>query len=328
MRRLLTASVLFTLALLATAAGQPQPPDPGGQIPLPKKGADEKQPPGEKIVIITPTEAAIAAALANDPDVRMAKAKIQLAEAELAKARQAVTLKVVALKAKIDQLKVDLRAAEDRLAWVTAMVQKAAIQQSELLAARDRLDAAKGALALAETEWKLLTGSAFGGPVADLIEPNATAMGLAWLAAHGQSDQTAARLARYLAAMEAAQKLAAVKGPVPDRIRAALDKPVKLAEKGHSIQFHEVVEAFKKAGFDVPIRQNQKAGFALLMSQGEELPIGAWLQLFLDSTPGTVMVVREYGILVVDKANAPPDAPSVIDFWKQKAPTKEAEPKK
>lgn len=320
MRRLLTASALFALAILTTAAtGQPPPADK-------KTEKAEKTEKVEKKATDS-TDAALAAALANDPDVRVARAKIQLAEAELAKARQAVTLKVLAVRASVEESKVTVAQNEERAAWAERMFKTGMIAPPQVIAEREKLAAAKAALARAEAEWKLLTGSATAagaGPTSD----KATATALAWLGIHAARDDLAAeRLASALAAMDLIHARVAVKGPIPDRIRAALDKPVKLAEKGQHVQFQAACEAFKKAGLDVPIRQKQKGDIAMLTSEGEELPIGAWLQFFLDETPGTVMVVREYGILVTDKASAPPDAPTVFEFWKQKAPAaKDAKP--
>lgn len=102
MRRLLTISAL--LALCATSAsGQPQPLQPPAFVQ--PKPAEKK--PG-------PADADIAAALANDPDIKMAQAKIQLAQAELAKARQAATLRVVTLRAAIEQHKTAVDVAQVR----------------------------------------------------------------------------------------------------------------------------------------------------------------------------------------------------------------------
>ena len=60
------------------------------------------------------------AALANDPDVQVARAKVLLAEAEMAKARQAVVLKVMTLRASIEEHRRNVDAASERLAWSTA----------------------------------------------------------------------------------------------------------------------------------------------------------------------------------------------------------------
>jgi hypothetical protein len=302
---------LFALAAFtATAIGQPS-----GGPPQQPKAAEKKA---------DPTDAAIAAALANDPDVRMAKAKIQLAEAELAKARQMVTLRALAVKAAVEEHKAAVTQHEDRVTWAERMVKLGNMTQAQMIAERDKLAAAKAALARAETEWKLLTGGAAGA--ADPTQAQAIAAGLTWLTKNQDSGHADAATLYYLA-MQAARERTAVKGPIPDRIRAALDKPVKLGAKGEKVTFAQAAAAFKKdAGLDVPVREN--ARLEPIVSEGEELPVGAWFQLFADGNLDVRFLVREYGLLVTPKAMAPPDALGVIEFWKQKLapPAKETKP--
>ena len=80
--RRLTASALFLAGLFAVAvAAEPpagSPDQPGTGSGTAKKGDGDKKK-------ADPTDATVAAALANDPDVKVARAKVQLAEAELAK---------------------------------------------------------------------------------------------------------------------------------------------------------------------------------------------------------------------------------------------------
>ena len=312
MHRLLRTSALVALAVFVVNASA-QPPAGGPPQPMPPKAdlkADKK---------VDPTDAAIAAALANDADVKMARAKIQLAEAELTKARQAVTLKVVTLRAKIDQFKSEFSSAQVHYERTARLVENARVSQVELALARDKLDAAKAGLALAEAELKLITGGTAAGATADghverlnkllLLERPADATTLASL------------LGDYV---HMKQTLAAA-GPIPDRIRAALDKPVKIGAKGDKVTFPQALEAFKKdAGLDVPVRGTEH--FVSIYSLGEEMPVGAWFQLFQDTYDG-VFYVREYGLRFATKNAAPPDAPTLTEFWKQK-PAPSPAPKK
>lgn len=354
MRQLMVASALFALALLTTAAtGQP----PGGGAPqpgTPEKKADKK---------VDPTDVAIAAALANDADIKMAKAKIQLAEAELAKARQAVTQKVFATQATIQQARLAVATAELELAATLNLlkVEKAPNPQDHpnYRIARDKLEVAKTKLAAAETELKLLTGSAppVGGQSG--AGPHAALDAIFADAALGSAkpgrDAEALVLAVKFYQTILDRSRTPVSGPIPDRIRSALDKPVKLGAKGEKVTFEKALEVFKKeAGFDVPVRgEYPKARPAVdgrgepilnprgepllnqvaeVISEGEELPVGAWFQLYEDKAvlPGSNspdryrFYVREYGLLIAHVALAPPDALTLTDFWKQKpAPAKE-----
>lgn len=306
MRRILTASALLALAALTTAAIA-QPPKSDTKPAGPPKTDKANTKPAD------PTDAAIAAALANDADVKMAKAKIQLAEAELAKARQAVTLKVVMLRAKVEQLKVALRSAEANLAAAADRSRVGAAPPSELNEARDRVEAAKSALALAESEWKLLTERA-GGSASAGAEHDAVAF---W-------DHDGARLWRVVATADLVRERTVAVGPVPDRIRTALDKPVKLGAKGEKVTFAKALEVFKKeTGLDVPVRP-MPSPMPEVVSEGEELPVGAWFQLYQDTAANAfTLYVREYGLLVANKQTAPPDAPTLTEFWKQKPPAKD-----
>lgn len=317
MRTLTTSALLALLTAVATAQPPVTPPPVKAPDPAPKAAPKAD-----------PTDAAIAAALANDADVKMAKAKIQLAEAELAKARQAVTLRVLTLKGAIERHQAELRAAEVLYKRIDDQARAGVISAGELGAAREKIEVAKAVLATAETELKLLTG---GGPVA-VGDPTGALDHLSkYIAAADrlESRAFAEALSRYALA-QAQTARAAVKGPIPDRLRAALDKPVKLGAKGERVTLEKALEAFKKdAGLDVPFRGplNQAA----VSSEGEELPVGAWLQLFEDHTTVSSgdfkmpprrarFYVREYGVLLAAADNAPPDAPTLTEFWKQKPP--------
>jgi hypothetical protein len=346
-RHPVTASALFALALVtATAAGQPKP-DPA---PNAKTDKAEPKPSGPKA---DSTDAAIAAALANDPDVKMARAKIQLAEAELAKARLAVAQKVTSLKSAIDLHKSEIEIAEPRVRAIGQAFAGGGASATDFDEARRPLARAKAALAAAEAELKLLTGGAGGpGPIGAAGDPNAqhAASALEWLGKNHPADGERATLLQYGLALQLAyeQLRPAVKGPVPDRLRALLDKPVKLGPKGTKLTFAQALEVLKKeAGWDVPIRGGFPANQVYrrkdkteaptlvpieIVSEGEELPIGAWLQWFEDQAieaddTGVVersrFYVRDYGLIASNRTFAPPDAPTLHEFWKGKP-----EPKK
>ena len=318
MSRRFVTSLAFVAGLFAVAVAQP----PGTNKKI-DPNADKADPPAAKAKKADPTDAAVSAALVNDPDVKVARAKVQLAEAELAKAKQAVVLKVLTLTASIQEYKRAVRAAEDRVAWSARMVEKGLGDQRQLLDERAKLESAQAALARAETELKLLTGGGAVTPVdtggdIDLTGSNTLAvqLGLKWLAAQQRGEERDYAIRLHLAQL-ALLDAHAVKGPVPDRIRAALDKPIKLGAKGEKISFEKALEVFKKdAGLDVPVRVITKVG--PVESLGEELPVGAWLQLFADQEPNARILVREYGLVVTMKDYAPPDAPALIEFWKQK----------
>jgi hypothetical protein len=299
-RRLVVSALVGVGFLGLVVAAQP----PGNQPP--------KQP--EKKAV-DPVEAQIAGALANDPDVRVAQAKVSLAEAELSKARQVVAQKVISLNAAIAELKPAVRAAEEQYTFSERLYKQGTVSQQEMLVIRERLETAKAKLARLETELKLLTGD---GPKAatdkwtdDLIAIHKnTKWEASCLACHKTPAGLAARIDQLV--MKADPPAA---GTIPARVRTALDRKVKLGVNGDKVTFEKALDVFKaEAGLDVPVRVEAKV--SPIFSLGEELPVGAWLQLFADGTPGTVILVREYGLLVTNKSLSPPDGVSLFDFWK------------
>lgn len=337
----LTASALLGLGLVVMTAIA-QPPASNSK-PADKKPAEKKA---------DPLDGLIGAALVNDPDVKVAHAKLQLADAELAKARQAVTQKVISLNAAITDQKRAVGNAEQLFKIKEMHYKKGAGSFEEYAAARDKYETAKSKLAQLETELKLITGGGMkvtaGWDDLSSVHRGATwnascvachttplgkgatdpAAGLAldWftkrMAAGGSVEATRAQAAASLLALAGREP---VKGPVADRIRAALDKPVKLGAKGEEVSFEKAREVFKKdAGLDVPVRiSNSVLGsLTTVRSEGEELPVGAWLQLFQDFNGG-VIYVRDYGLLFTEPKAAPPDAITLTQLWKQKPAAKE-----
>src|SRR5437879_2450347 len=146
MAKRMAVSVLFGLGLVVVAAtAQPPGTDSKKQPEKPsEKKADKKA--------ADPLDGLIGAALVNDPDVKVAHAKLQLADAELAKARQAVTLRVLTLHGSIQEQKRAMEAAADLAQIAEKRVITGAGPQSELIEARGKLESAKAKLAQLETE--------------------------------------------------------------------------------------------------------------------------------------------------------------------------------
>lgn len=296
MRRRTTASALAVVALCAG-------PSPG-QPPAKKAPAD-------------PTDALIQKALANDPDVQVARAKLALAEAEVAKARQAAVTRVLMLRDTVEQQRQAVARMSEVLALKERAVQAGGGAREDLLGLQEKVAVARAALERAETELRLLTGD---GPKA-ATTPNPTAAFLEKLmtAEQGAADEEArAKVIRLFAGVLDQARL--VQGSIPDRIRAALDKKVRLGGKGGpGITLDAAMDVFKKeAGLDVPIRPTPSP-MPRIIPGDEELPIGAWFQMFQDiggQGEGFAFYVREYGLLVANRQTAPPDAMTLTEFWR------------
>lgn len=292
MRRRTTASALAAVVVCAGLTP--------GQPPAKKAPAD-------------PTDALIQKALANDPDVQVARAKLALAEAEVAKARQAAVTRVITLRDTVEQQRQAVVRMSEVLTLKEHALKVGGGSREELITVQEKVATARSALERAETELRLLIGD---GPKA--------------AAPRASSDDIAAEIAGLLAQSypnAAAEALALLNqrvgakgttGPIPDRIRAALDKKVRLGGKGDRISLDAAMEVFKKeAGLDVPIRPTPSP-MPRIVLDGEELPIGAWFQMFQDhgGHAGITFYVRDYGLLVANRQTAPPDAMTLTEFWR------------
>ena len=344
-------SLFMTLGVFVLVASGQQPGSPGPGPQTGGSGSAQKpglpggpgQPSKEKkgdgpssdSKKADPADLLVQAALANDPDVKLAQAKIQLADAELAKARQAVVLKVLTLNATIQDLKQQTAVHVANQTETQALHKSGAAPMSQLLAATSKVQQAQSELAKAELELKLMTGGMpkeagmnQGSWTVPNTTPNTAGMPFNnWIIQPfaGSPYQNYGTTGFVL--VDAGQGKQATKGPIPERIRAALDKTVKLAPKGEQVTFAKALEVFKnEAGLDVPVREVAKV--SPITSEGEELPVGAWFELFTDNTPDSRLYVREYGLLITAKSNAPSDAITVGDLWKR-SPTlkKDGDPK-
>lgn len=312
----ITVSVLVGLVLFVAAQAQPgsNPMNPKKTAPPKSKGMPAEKAAAEKKQSEEALDALIAAALANDAEVQVARSKVQLAEAELARARQQATHKVVSLNSAVREQKRAMQTAKEAFQLVQAANQRGTISSNDFLIAREKFEAVQAKQAALETELKLLTGPdkrekpAGMGIKLQFDNLEDVHRNVKW------SDTCTACHQMPLGLKVLPPKAA---GPVPDRIRKALDFPVKLGPKNAKVTFEQAIDLFKKSvQFDVIVRND--FNMAPVTSYGEELPIGAWLQLFMDTNPDLRLLVREYGLLVSKKELAPPDAISVADFWKQK----------
>src|SRR5271166_4465956 len=100
----ITTRLAGLAALLALLLGGPALAQEGGAPPNPKKPAEEKKP--------SALEELIAQALRDNPDVRVAEAKVREAEAELNRARLQAIQKVVAHQHTIETLTTAVTSAE------------------------------------------------------------------------------------------------------------------------------------------------------------------------------------------------------------------------
>jgi hypothetical protein len=315
----LTALPLIAAPLLAqTPSGLTGPPS-GSSGGGPTMGTGPA--PASKKIEPGSLEDLLDKALRNNADIRAAEAKVRETEAELNRVRHQVLAKVVGLRNDIDAAKKMLGHSERLLATVNELARKGSASQQDLQAAMAAVDKQKAEVTRLESDLQALTGTvAWRNLTSAVFLPDGQ-----WLysrtidgTAHIWDAQSGRQLA-YDALMVQALTGArpAVQAPMAERIKAALDRSVKIEEFKEEVPFGEALDyLIKKSGIDVPFRVLGKFDNVNVGLMKGDLPVGAWLQALEDSVPNVRFVVREYGILVTARDRVPDGAMTVHAFWK------------
>jgi hypothetical protein len=293
-------------------------------------------------------------ALRDNPDLRLAAAKVAEADAELNRARLLVVQKVGAAYQAVEAQKAAVEFAAAELAEVKTHHDAGTMTEATLRAAQGKLIDAKAKLAALEAEMPYLLGKqpanstaaalagmmSGGGAIgAGGLNPGGGlgqlgggvgALGGSYIG--GVSGSGFSQLGGGLGALGGGGpidpnidgdgiKPVPVLGKNAERIRAALDKPFSFNRKEAKLStvVAEVSAAFQKANPGLLIKCNITQD--QLDSQGAqdvlfvEMPFGAVLVWIEDSCTSAV-VVRDYGLVIAPMTELPPGAPSLHDFWK------------
>jgi hypothetical protein len=305
----------------------------------------------------------LATALRNNPDIRVAEAKLHEAEANLNKARIQVMQQVMTMKNAVDAQKKAVELAEQthkRLLELHATVPQSEIQQSEALLVK-----AKAELAKLEADLAIPLGRLPGkydtvdlgtpananpwqgmlnlqGYNSNLAFPNNTLWNnvlnvpqVSWNLTQLQPfvlhpDGSVRTIINFpVDYSNIAPPAKAAAGSMSERIVIALDKPIKIEPWKDSMTVGELIEYLQKKTEDVPLRflATAKAREPVQMMKGD-LTLGAWLQALEDSVPELVFMVRDYGILVTTRDRAPRDAETLRQFWRRAKDDKAKEAEK
>ena len=291
----------------------------------------------------------LAQALKNNPDIRVAESKLREAEAELNRVKLQVTQKVVALRREIAVLQAALTAAQADFARVQQLYKTGAAAQEIVQSAEAKLQKAKAELARTEGEMPYTLGSLSGVWYRNALEAtyrqavgDANRLGGGFTKPKSWSTKTttskkddaqrlrdqalAAEQARLIeleldrALLEKQAKKArpAIPPAMADKLRKALDTPVKL--EFTKVGPKELLEFLEDHGpgfnlvVDQPLLDNSSP---INLKLTEPVPIGAVFQLLEDQF-GWRFVVREYGIVVSRAGRVPPGAISLHEFWKNR----------
>jgi hypothetical protein len=318
---------MATVMLAARAAAQP------AAGPEAQKSAAPKAIPADANSL----DALLAAALKSNPDILVAEAKVREAEAGLNKARVTVMQQVVAAHGALDNAKATLATVEKILDRIRRISASGQISSIEVEKAEIDVQKAKAAVATAEadlalllgktpmTGWKAATALPTHGwtPVHATFTPDGNRLWTAevdggvriWDTVTGQQVRT------YVGESKP--------GSMPEKVRAALEKTIKIDTWKESLPLADVIDYLKqKAGADIPVRvvvRPQSAATVDLMAGS--LPLSAWLLAVEDSVADLRIVVREYGLLVTTRDRMPDDAVRLRDFLRA-PPVKPTEAKK
>jgi hypothetical protein len=312
----------------------------------PKTGQPDK-------TAIPSLEEMLTRALKDNPDIRVAEAKVREADAELNRTRLLVTQKVIAFHRSLEAQKAVVDLAEKEIKQLQDLApqdaQGFARVKSELTDRQTKLTVAKAKLAEVEAEMPYLLGRQPQSAKSHLdvnstysflsgAQLPATRYDTFWMMANQPINMnlyrdTSGMLYQQLnwfdpnniVNSQAVQYLAAATatppapGSMADKIRKALETPVtfKVAQQPLS----DVLAAIEKAAPDVSFRvvdlkDRPIASLQVSNFRVQDLPVVAVLQGLEDTFPGLVFVVREYGILVTWSERLPPGAARVEAFWK------------
>jgi hypothetical protein len=323
--------VLGTVAVVLMASGSLVLGEPSRTAPQSKTGRKAKEEPAAKDKSAQPgvpsLEDMLAKALKDNPDIRVAEAKLREADAELSRIRLRVTQKVVTFQHDRENQKSVVEQAEARLKRLLKLGQ-GLDSQEELDAARALLAQQKAKLAAIEAEMPYLLGKQPRRGVAAIDDDRDSDLGLDVFWQVGQR-----RPVRLVTELQAARWLRVkppVAGTMADKIRKALDTPVTFEVKEN---LREVLKELQRKAPGVTIQLSapnlEQEPVTLHV---EELPLGAALQAIGDmfagshsrnatedeirDSPSLRIAIREYGILLIPEDRLPPGALLLEEFWK------------
>lgn len=301
-------------------------------------------------------EQAIAQALVNHPDMRLAEAELRVAEAKLAQARMIVSQKVTEDFHRMEKERAAVSLATANWQRIEQLQKQNMVSKQETDEARHQLAQTKARLAITESAWKQVMKSTpvrtdyFQSKDGSFDIDSAYKQGLFQVDRVTQLPYIYSRSnIRY--SLNPAQEIYgevnfqpgavtsdAVAADVLSQLKAKLATRVKL-EKQFNLNleqaFQKVTEgAGLKVRVKLPITENKQVYKVVTQIdlEANDYPLRTWLQLIVDemnnqqamtarqsndSPKRYELYVREYGLLMTSRDLAPPDAITVQELWKQ-----------
>jgi hypothetical protein len=311
--RLTKASVTATFAvILITRSADAQETTAPEQKP--------KQPAKELAGAATSLDEMLTKALKDNPDIRVAEAKVREAEAELNRTRLQVTQKVIAFHRKWESQRLIVDLCQKEANKVSERVAAGSLPK-EMQEEKQQLVAnAKARLAEVEAELPYLIGKQH------LAQPR---IELAVTPFINQPEfpvpiqfdaNTMARPALNLQWPHVSSPPVPVAAGTAEKLRKALDSKISVNFEGQPLAdvlsfFQEQIGGIAFRPMDLPeVREMQ------IKLELNDQPLGACIQAIEDSYPDLQFVVRDYGVFVTMADRVPSGAVRVQSFWKEESP--------
>jgi hypothetical protein len=264
-------------------------------------------------------EEMLAQALKNNPDIRVAAAKVSEAEEKLNRTRLQVTQKVIALYHARESQQAIIAFQQQKFDRINRLYRQGNKNPGDIAEAGQALTLAKARLAETESEITLLLGNQ---PTVSVAAARESGVQL-----------KVARLPRlpvtlhtlhgaFEVQMAPAQGNLDVDAPASEKLRRALQKRVTLDLTDKPSP--ELVKAIQEQVPELPIRVLDSAyasASTSLTVHLKNVPLSAALELLQDSLVSSRIVVRSYGLLITNKDLLPPGAVLLNDFIREAAVT-------
>jgi hypothetical protein len=245
----------------------------------------------------------LAKALKDNPDLRVAEAKVREAEAELNRTRVHLLQKVAKQFEEIAANREIATEARRRLETET----KISSSQREIADARLTAVKTNAEVVKSEAELAYLVGKQPGAASAMTSAPT-----------YGETMNTPFGSSMGMPGM--AMGGGSATKPVPtnlaDKVRAALDMPIK--GEFRDSQPREIVEWLSTNLKGINVHLSAKVpNIKVSIKLTESIPVGAALQ-WLEDEFGWRCVLRDYGVVITERDAVPPGATPLLEFWKQR----------
>lgn len=282
-------------------------PRPGGATGLPGRPQKQKVPEKSKL------EEMLAEALQNNPDIRVAAAKLAEADAELNRTRLQVIQKVVMLHHAILSQKAVVEVTQKKYDRVKDLNQSRAINSQMVDEASAELTAAKAKLEELEAQMPALLGKTPQGNYTGNYTQTLQQARL--LHQEGIRSSLQTRRGMIAEAEWKWERIHKATGSIAEKIRKALQTPVKVDYK--DMKLGAILDDLAKKVAGASFRLINAKEHKTSMRFEETLPLSAVLQALSDEFD-CYFYVREYGILAAFPNSAPSGAMTVEEFLRQK----------